>query len=210
MGEKVRLVLMILLCGGLSAGQNTGAEAPSLADARAAVQRVFPAPGASWTAVEQRFWPNHTVVKLSRTADERWYHRPTLAVDALGNTHVLTQGVVRISQDRIIEDFNSIARAERVVLTEDEFGDYASFFLSTHVINSDHNCLRAASPESEQIVGVDAVLPADACQKDQGFTLLRRYEGVQLETVLVHREEHWFKAYRFLLRRNGTIERIVR
>ena len=209
MSGKVRLMLMMLLCGGLSAGQNAGVQA-RLADAIAAAKGVFPAPGASWTAVEQRFWPNHIVVKLSRAADERWYHRPTVAVDALGNAYVLTQGVVRISQDRIIKDFNSIARAERVALTEDELDDYASFFLSTHVINSDHHCLQTAPPEREEVVGADAVLPEDVCLKDRRFTLLRTNGGIQLETVLVHRKDHWFRPYTFLLGRDGTIERIVR
>ena len=154
--------------------------------------------------------PDHSIVKLSRAADERWYHRPTVAVDALGNTHVLTQGVVRVSEDRIIDDFNSIAWAERVALTEDELDDYAAFFLSTHLINSDHNCLRPALSDAEKMVGVGAALPGHACRADRGFTLLQRNEGIQLETVLIHRKEHSFKPYAFLLRRNGTIERIVR
>ncbi len=160
--------------------------------------------------MEQPFWPNHTLVKLSRAADERWYHRPTVAVNALGKAYVLTYGAVRISKARILKDFNTIAQAEQVALSDDELDDYASFFLAAHLVNSDHHCLRATRPEHEQLVGVGGVLPEDVCREDPGFRLLRRNKSIQVETVLVHRKGQWATPYSFLLRTDGKIERIGR
>ncbi len=159
--------------------------------------------------MEQPFWPNYVLVKLSSAGDERWYHRPTVAVNALGKAYFLTYGAVRISEARILKDFNTIAQAEGVALSDDQLDDYASFFLAAHLVNSDHHCLRATLPEDEQLVGVGGVLPEDVCRGDP-FRLLRRNKSIQVETVLVHRKGQWATPYSFLLRTDGKIERIGR
>ena len=209
MTEKLKFVLPILFCAGLAAPQNANGQAPSIANALRAARAAFPAPDPSWAVVEQRFWPDHILVKLTRSADERWYHRPTVAVDGRGNTYVLTQGAVRLSGDRLIKDFNSIARAEGVTLTDDEIEDYASFFSITHLVNSDHQCLRPALPQ-RQIVREEALWPDEMCREGPGFKLLRSKGGYELKTVLVDRKAQWWAQHWFLIRTDGTVSRIQR
>ena len=209
MTERFRFVLPILILGVLAAAPNTSGQAPSISDATRAARTAFPAPDSSWAVVEQRFWPTHILVKLAGAADKRWYHRPTIAINARGNTYMLTHGAVRLSEDRIIGDFNSIARAERVTLTDDDMEDYASFFLINHLVNSDYQCLRPSLPRRQNFTE-NALWPDDVCREDSGFKLLRSASGFELKTVLVDRKAHWWARHSFLVLKDGTVSRVPR
>jgi hypothetical protein len=196
-------------------GAGAEGQAPSAADAALAANRAFAhIPGASWRVVEQRFWPHHTVIKLQATSDERWFHRPTLAVEPGGAIHLLTDGFVRLPAASPLSAFGAISAAEGTRLSEAVVPDYAAFFLAAHLLSSDSQCLRTTRPEGWTLDPTTrawapdearAPSPAPVCPAGAGFRLAPHRDGRQVDTFLVHRQGRWARPYRFVLRDSGEI-----
>jgi hypothetical protein len=146
------------------------------------------------------------VVKLQATGDERWYHRPAVAVGPAGDLRVLTEGFVRVSEARILADLNSIAAQEVVSLSDVDLHQYAAFFLNLFLVNSDFRCLRATLPESGALEQNREDLGA-ICSGAEMFRLSRHSDGIQIDTALVDRKGRWAQPFRFILGRDGTIRR---
>jgi hypothetical protein len=198
-----------------TAGAAADGAAPTAADAELAASRAFGhIPGASWRVVEQRFWPHHTVIQLQATSDERWYHRPTLAVEPGGAIHLLTDGFARLPAASPLSAFGAISATEGTRLSEAVLPDYAAFFLAAHLLNSDSQCLRTTPPEGwtlDPTTGAWAPdearvpSPEPVCPTGTGFRLAPHPDGRRVDTFLVHRQGRWARPYRFVLRDTGEI-----
>jgi hypothetical protein len=168
----------------------------------AALFAAFPAPGATWVPVAQPFWPRHRVFELATVGDPRWYHRPTVALDPEGGTHLLTDSVSRVPRVAPLEAFNAIAAAERPTVDASSAEAYAAFFLRAHVLYADETCL---APAPAEVPGADLPIPAAACSETPGFRLTHDVGGFLVETVLVHRTGRWSVARSFHVTPDGRV-----
>lgn len=198
---------LVILVSGWAAPEAPSRTAPSVTDAVRIAARTHPAPGGVWERVQQPFWPQHTVVKLESVTDHRWYHRPTVAIDPVGKAHTLTSGAIRVSDERLLADFNAITEQEGVLLEDERRrGEYVAFFLAAHLLNEDFHCLRATLPKLEGAEHGQGVLPESICSAES-FRLSEGTRGIWIDTVLVDRKGRWAKPHRFLLRADGTVQR---
>ena len=101
-------------------------------------QRQFSyVPGAEWAVLEQPFWKHHVVFKLVKSTDPRFSHRPKVAVDEQNKPHLLTDGILKISHESVLKEFNRAAQSEAVQITADNVEEYVRFFWNVHLGYSD-------------------------------------------------------------------------
>ena len=104
----------------------------------AAAQKLFEyAPGAKWRRIEQPFWNDHVIFKLAEGSSRQWPFRPSVAVDRSRNAYLLSDGVIRVPGEKILQDFNLIASRERLRVNAQNAQAYARFFVSVHLIAND-------------------------------------------------------------------------
>jgi hypothetical protein len=95
-----------------------------------AANKLFPCPKAKWDVVKQPFWRHRTILKLRSC---QWPHRPTVATDGQGVAHLITDGVLRISEESTLNQFNAMAKSESVEINADNAPDYLRFFINAHL-----------------------------------------------------------------------------
>ena len=158
---------------------------------RQALADAFEAPGATWTSIRQPFWPHVLVFKLTAVSDRRWYHRPTIAIDRTGASHVITDGIFHIPPEAPLEAFNALAVSEQVAVDSSNIEQYAVFFLKAFLLYSEDTCLSSSLPTFPET----GSLPTGLCREELPLRVSRRGSGFVLDTVVVHRTTRAAQAH---------------
>ncbi len=164
------------------------------------LRQIYPAPGARWAPIEQSFWPGVTVLRVIAVDDERWSHRPTVALDATGETHLLTDGVFRVPPELPLAEFNALSRSAGLTIDEDNVEPYARFFLTTFLLAVDESCLAAALPTPGKTDRSDEV-----CSDPRPFRLSCQGKIHIVDTVLIDRATGVVRARRFSITEGGEV-----
>jgi len=193
------LLIVVLLASTVCAGHS-----PVSDEVRQILDEAFTAPGTTWSAVEQPFWPHVRVFKAVTVSDRRWYHRPTVAVDKNGKGHVITDGIFMVPPADPLSEFNTLSESEHVAVDSANVTDYATFFLKSFLLYRDTLCLSSSLPTLPKT----GALPAGFCTDPLPVRVSTHGSRFAVDTVVVDRVGRWAQARRFSIGSNGQVSSI--